>query len=358
MMFSNHRTGFLKVYCSETFLPRSYRKSVPIDLSTGEIVYRGVLRGCRPAEFEEAQLDRINGCAFTRNTGSEVSRMLQDRFCEDDVLTTVLKDVCIGRGIVSSGDLISRHKSPRPVMDLFAEIQEEKVAYIPSSVLGSNYFGHWLRDDCATKELFEPDQHAIAAANLSWQDMALYASLFEQDWSYSPLVFAHEAHLFYDIGFNQHKAERHKLLRARIEKRLPAKGTGKVVYVRRGKSGAKREIANELELIDILQKNDVTILEPENDTRHFIEQCLGASVFISVEGSQIGHALYTLQEGGSLLVIQPPDRFYNAHYEWTRAAEVNYGVVVGEQREAGFHVYPEEVLRMIDRLLDRPPFPG
>jgi hypothetical protein len=79
-----------------------------------------------------------------------------------------------------------------------------------------------------------------------------------------------------------------------------------------------------------------------------IDQLFGARIVISVEGSQLSHALYSLGDRAGLVVIQPPDRFFNSHMDWARLLDVRYGFVVGEQKEAGFYLALDDLLRTID----------
>jgi hypothetical protein len=73
-------------------------------------------------------------------------------------------------------------------------------------------------------------------------------------------------------------------------------------------------------------------------------------MLISIEGSQLSHALYTLGDEGGVLTIQPPSRFFNSHMDWVRALNMRYGLVVGEERQSGFHLPVDDLLRTIDLM--------
>jgi hypothetical protein len=85
-----------------------------------------------------------------------------------------------------------------------------------------------------------------------------------------------------------------------------------------------------------------------------VADLLDARVIITVEGSQAAHGVFTLAENGSLLILQPPRRFYNPHIEWTRLLGMRYGIVIGKDVDdgAGFLIDPDEVLRMVDQMID------
>jgi hypothetical protein len=79
-------------------------------------------------------------------------------------------------------------------------------------------------------------------------------------------------------------------------------------------------------------------------------------MIITIEGSQAAHGVYMLQTGGSLMILQPPDRFYNPHHQWARLIGMAYGTVVGTPDGVSFHMDPGEVLDMAERLETVPRF--
>src|SRR5262245_64822203 len=110
-------------------------------------------------------------------------------------------------------------------------------------------------------------------------------------------------------------------------------------------------LRNEPKIIDALASRGAVVAQAEAlAAPELIAKLFGARIIISVEGSQLSHALYTLRERGGLLVIQPPDRFFNSHMDWARALGIRYAFVVGEQRGAGFHIPVDDLLRTTDKL--------
>ncbi len=77
---------------------------------------------------------------------------------------------------------------------------------------------------------------------------------------------------------------------------------------------------------------------------------LDARMTITIEGSQAAHGVYMLGDGGAMLILQSPDRFYNPHHEWARLIGMGYGTIIGTPDEVSFHMNPSEVLAMADRL--------
>ena len=97
----------------------------------------------------------------------------------------------------------------------------------------------------------------------------------------------------------------------------------------------------------------MTIVTAEGQSRDFINSMLDASIIITIEGSQDRHALYALRDGGGMVTLAPPDRFYIATHEWARNLDMHSGIVIGTVAEGGFTIDPDEVLQMVDRLLGR-----
>lgn len=230
-----------------------------------------------------------------------------------------------------------------PVRD-FGEI------VLGQSYTGCTVFGHWLMDDCAARELSEIQGQSVAITRPAWGDRARYEQLFAQTWEEVPAFTARRLTLLKELGFSKDKAERHRRLRARLRQPLKP-GPGGIVYLARGRSGNARNMLNENELTARLEAAGVAIIECETDSEALIRRCLDAQVILGVEGSQLCHAIYMLAEGGAVMAIQPPDRFCNAHHDWSRHLGMRYGTVIGNHTEGGWVADADEVLEMVDALV-------
>ncbi|MNJ64657.1 hypothetical protein D3C77_606240 [compost metagenome] len=71
---------------------------------------------------------------------------------------------------------------------------------------------------------------------------------------------------------------------------------------------------------------------------------------MGVEGSQLVHGVNVLQAGGSLLVLQPPNRFVSYYKFLTDRDNQHFGFVVGTPEGDGFTIDIEEVERTLDLL--------
>jgi hypothetical protein len=297
------------------------------------------------------QYDRVRACAFGIDPKTEISQLQGAERYIEPTLRYELGNVLIHHGsIYRKGqrkffNSEIAFESPGPV---WAEYQE---AALRSSYVGCWFFGHWLRDDCATHLLAEKTGMPLSMPIPPWPDTVDYLALFKQDTVTVDRAFVRRLVLFHDISQNAHKADRFRALRARLARGRSTKRSGRIVYLMRGAGGHQRALSNENEIVLALARQGVVILQAEMlSAKELVDELFGARIVISVEGSQLSHALYTLRDDGGILVIQPPDRFFNSHMDWARALSFRYGIVVGEQIEGGFHLPTDDLLRSIEAM--------
>ncbi|WP_374302260.1 glycosyltransferase 61 family protein [Paracoccus sp. (in: a-proteobacteria)] len=309
---------------------------------------------CKPALFDPDHLSRVTACAFGRRLQDLIPVLQETRYMENPLSIYRLGEATILGGIIvtKSNRIFHSETVTASLKDAIASAPVTAEAVVPNSTQGLFYFGHWLGDDVSAFEAFRDDPGLVSLPLPPWPDTELYRKLFDQNWRQQRVVRTRSLTMLRDLGFSQRKAERYRGLRSRLRNRL--KGAGpEIVYLRRGPSGTARQIVNATELERRLAEAGIAILTPEQDGEHVVARALDAKLVISVEGSQACHAIYALRDAGSLLVLQPPDRFYAAPHEWMRTLDMNCGMVIGTAAEGGFSIDPDEVLQMVDRLLDR-----
>ena len=232
-------------------------------------------------------------------------------------------------------------------------VRAEGGAYaLASSYSGIQYFGHWLRDDLTTALMAKDFADLLCVRTPDWPHAAPYLDIFEQPWPVIDHGHFDELFFFMDFAQNSHKIERFRQLRAKIRTRVKQKYSGHTVYLRRGNTGAiKRVISNETEVLKALADNGVIILDLTADPiEKIVETLLEARLFITVEGSQAAHSLYTIADGGGYLSIVPPCVFNNPAKDWLTPLGVKYGFVVGERDGDAFKVNVPDLLKMADKL--------
>src|SRR6185295_7631888 len=85
-----------------------------------------------------------------------------------------------------------------------------------SSYIGCYFFGHWLRDDCATHLLAERFGAPKSMPTPTWPDRDGYLKLFGQSYGRLYRAYVRQLVLFDDIHQNANKAERFRTLRSRV----------------------------------------------------------------------------------------------------------------------------------------------
>lgn len=306
----------------------------------------------RPAIYHRDHLQRVVKVGFDRPLASEKDKLDARKVRSTPPELTVFRDVIYCGGRLFGRDTNHFLAAGVPMPEAFMPRREYDHVAVTNSTLGLRYFGHWLRDDCAARELPLPETGTLKSlVRPDWPDCSFYESAFEQSWPEEKTFFAHRLSILTDIGFSLDKKRRLQILRQRLRRNTPAgQNAGGITYVRRGRKGMPRTMGNEEELMTRLSADGVKIVEAETSGETVARAMLDAQIIIGIEGSQLSHATYNLQDNGALLVIQPPDRFYNPHHEWARLLGMRYGTVVGHARPTGYVVDIDEVLDMIDRL--------
>jgi capsular polysaccharide biosynthesis protein len=120
----------------------------------------------------------------------------------------------------------------------------------------------------------------------------------------------------------------------------------------RKNSGNKRVLLNEMKVADFLSQKGFNIIDTEHMTaKDVIQHILEASIVIGVEGSQINPAIYGLRESGTILALQPPDRFSTAHKEFTDCLGLRYGFLVGDPGLGGFTIEFNSLAQLLDKII-------
>lgn len=312
-----------------------------------EVIHPKTIRKSPVSKHLPGQLDRVHAVAFGGVVSEEIGQFLGD---EREINATLRFEV--SRALVNRGVIYSNGR--RKVISNLNKKNEftgvnctTDIASIRTSFLGSYYFGHWLRDDCATA-MIEDEGMKIFTPSPEWPDKKIYRNLLKQDIPTAALLFSKRVIFYDDVSQNEHKIERIRKIRASVQTQLSEVSTPDIVYVKRGNGGESRRLVNESEIIRALTLKGVLCVSAEDLNHPVINGIFGCRLFISVEGSQISHAVYGVRDGGGVIVLQPPDRFFNSHLDWAVPLGIQYGAVVGLPDEDGFRIPIDEVFRTID----------
>lgn len=227
-------------------------------------------------------------------------------------------------------------------------------ASLVSNIAGSEFFGNFLLDELPLALIPTDDNIPFATRTKYYGHEAGYRELLSLP---KPEEISNarvrSLTVYTDFAQNSYKRERYVELRRRLATNFEHHGkpNGRRIYLKRGSTGEPRILTNEAQLEVLLDRLGYDIVEPEKLTATEIsERVFGASLVVSVEGSHISHAIYSMSEDAAILVIQPPYRFATPYKEFTDCMGMRFGFVVGLPETGGFSVNMNDLQRLADRL--------
>jgi hypothetical protein len=218
-------------------------------------------------------------------------------------------------GSIYSGRL--RHfVAPRKIAPSLREpIIELDTAPLASNMIGTQFFGHWLTDDCTQYRLAEDYGTPLCVNRPASQDQPAYEAYLEQHWTPT-------------------SSARSGRLRAHFVTNEPSL----LVYLKRGSTGVFRPIANEDQLIDELLKRGFVVADIKSERiEQLLAKLVNARIVISLEGSHIARCCYSLPEKADLSYLSFPSKFTAVHRGWTEARLIRFGFIIGSETPDGYH---------------------
>lgn len=314
-----------------------------------------------PAFYLPNQLERVTGWEEALFFPHEHPRRTMEGIGQVEHGPTrgyLLKDVWMIDGAIYKGNAKSWLTPPAgwlPGIHIENEIDR---AALFCTAGGNKWFGSWLMDDCITYPLARDEGVPVTTApfanNVSVaRNGILHAPDYENWLDMRPVrlrnAFFRELVIFDDISHNRNK---HLRFRGMGEKLLSHVNVSAHpgVFILRGGRGESRLLLNEMEVAERLRdRRGFRILDPaKSDVATIVATCAGARTVVGIEGSQLIHGINVLPPGGSLLVLQPPNRFICFFKYLTDRDQQNFGFVVGTPAGDGFTINPDEVERTLD----------
>jgi Glycosyltransferase 61 len=247
----------------------------------------------------------------------------------------------------------------RPLLHHYSLLPEAPLAELPDGVLagscaGSTWFGHWLEDEVPLLMLGCLHGKPVAHARSEFAHEAAYRSALGLP---APARFKLARigmlAIVDEFAQNPSKTLRYQIMRRRLSRR--PQGNGRI-FLYRGSSGTPRNLINERLLAARLEKEGFAIIDVGGATfDELLRLCRGASLVVSVEGSQLAHALFTMKDYGTMLILCPPNQVHTTVAEIGVFCRLTSGLFVCEAANApgqsGFYANPDEVLRFMDKLI-------
>jgi hypothetical protein len=218
------------------------------------------------------------------------------------------------------------------------------------SVVSNTYFGHWLRDACATALLAGTEDPYLLHGRTDWPDTQSYAQAFGLSTNNFCAVRVRKLIQYQDYSQGFSKRKRYETLKRRLRNYFPEDHVqARFVYLRRGNTGARRIIANEDELCNKLSAIGFKIIDLDGrDLSSMFRELRSAQIVVSVDGSHVNHASFALQAGACILLLMPSDRFTMNHRGISHALGVQFGCLVIEPGPDGYAVEFSDLQRTID----------
>jgi len=300
-----------------------------------------------PAYFLPNQLERVSGWAFA----SEHPRRSMEggHAVHGATRGYLLKEVWLLDGSLYKDNahtwLLPR-SSRLPQVRVESEIDRGALF---CTAMGNKYFGQWLMDDCVAYSMAAAEGVPVTTG----QSVNIHTKGYEDWLGMKPLrlnsAFFKELVVFDDVGQNRHKHLRFRAMKELLLSHVKA-NSHPGVFILRGGTGELRLLHNELELAEHFREHrGFRILDPSKvDVPTIVSICAGARTVIGVEGSGLMHGILALQQGGSVLTLQPPDRFVKVYKDLTDRDYQHFGFVVGHAEGKGFRIDPIEVEHTLD----------
>ncbi len=227
-------------------------------------------------------------------------------------------------------------------------------AHLVSNWASSNFFGLFMRASLPLEMLPAKDHQVIQMRTKTYGHEEGYRDLLSMP---RPQEITRgrikRLTIYKDFAHNASKVERYAELRRRLRANLPDAGAAPPpgVYLKRGATGEQRVVTNEAEVEAALAALGFDVVEPAGlSPEEISRRCLNTPIVVSVEGSQLGHAIYSIADNGAFLVLQPPDRFAMAFKEFTDRRNITFAFTVGRPAQGGFRIDVDDLLRTLDLI--------
>jgi hypothetical protein len=302
-----------------------------------------------PPVLLEGMLDRVTGTDEHSTLDYHLQAATETRVTHAPVVRRVWRDALVRRDGWSVWTTGERYAGIRRAVDLSSSLIDVPVLRYCHSYVSWRYFGHWLTDSIPTALLEPSDGFAWLPSDPGWSHAAPYREALGLPAPGAPIARARRLVTYQDHGQGSLKRARYETLRDRLHQRWRTDGPALSVYLRRGRTGAARLVADEDALVGALVARGWTVVDMASATVDALQSALcRADAVLSLDGSHLTHAQMSLRPGAALVVLLPHDRFTTTHVGLARAHDVSTGLVVmAGGGPDGYRVDMDEVLRTV-----------
>lgn len=303
------------------------------------------------AVYLDGELERVRGVQEDTSMAAEIRRVEGGPREHAATVGYQLTDVRLVGGRLVKGAM-SHVISQRSDAVSASEEVELQTAAIGSTLMGSIYFGHWMRDDATLRLAVQDLAPTIDIARQPYSHAAGYRELLSLPERVVARGRFRELILLDDWGQNADKRRRYRALRATFRRSMAAPGNERIYLKRGAATGVRgRTLLNASEVEAALVAQGFTVVDPDTMAADQIARlATDAKIIVGVEGSHLAHAIYPIADGGTLVVLQPPMRFNNVYKDLSDAVGLRYAFTVGDPGDGGFAIDVGRLNRLLDRL--------
>jgi hypothetical protein len=304
-----------------------------------------------PALFLEGQLGNVTGTTSHDTLAEQMASLRATHVRHAAVVRYTLTDCLVrSHGVEwTGGSFRSRSLGLRDLLS--GRLQETDDAHFPMSPVSHRYFGHFLRDACATSLLRQPGQALLLDVPEEWPNARDYVRAFGLEPSSDGPRFVRRLTLCTDHSQGSLKRARYRELRRQVEATYGPRGARtEDIYLRRGNGGAmKRSIQDEDSLIDVLTRQGFRTVDVDGaSVDQLARQLRNCRRIVSIEGSHVNHAYFLAPAGVDVCMLMPSDRFTLIHRGITNATGGRFGFLVCKRTGGNYRVDVGQLLRVLD----------
>jgi len=297
------------------------------------------------------ELERVRGVQEDTNMEAEIRRVEGGPREHAATIGYRLTDVRLTSGHLVKGAM-SHAISQSSGHVAAAEQVELSTAAVGSTLMGSIYFGHWMRDDATLRLAVQDLAPTIDIEHQPYSHAAGYRELLSLPERVVAKGRFRELILLDDWGQNAYKRRRYQALRSTFRRSIAGAGNERIYLKRGAANGVRgRNLLNAPDVEAALVAQGFSVVDPDTMAADQIARlATDAKIIVGVEGSHLAHAIYPIADGGTLVVLQPPMRFNNVYKDLSDAVGLRYAFTVGDPGDGGFSIDVNRLNRLLDRL--------
>jgi capsular polysaccharide biosynthesis protein len=222
-------------------------------------------------------------------------------------------------------------------------------AVLVAGVAGSTWFGHWLEDEVPLQILASSFGLPIAHVRAEYLHERKYRELLTLE---HPMrvgtARVSRLKIVEEFAQNPSKARRYWRIRSQLAR--TTKTAVDRVFLNRGSTGTSRTLTNEAQLVARFRAEGFTIVDMATSSlSEILQDLIGASLVVGVEGSHLAHALYTIKDFGQLVILAPAHRAYTTVADIAPFCRIHASMYIcTPENDGSFSANIDELLAFID----------